>query len=76
MEILHQVNLKLQFKYTLIMDHKPLVWFQSTKNANSRILKWMLKLAEYTYDVVYKAGKMTVNADELSRNSIKSKFFK
>ena len=29
-----------------------------------------LKLAEYDFDVVYKAGKMNVNADALSRNPI------
>jgi len=36
-----------------------------------RILRWRLKLAEYEYGVVYKAGKTTVNADALSRNPIK-----
>ena len=30
----------------------------------------MLKLAEYDLDVLYKAGKMNVNADALSRNPI------
>ncbi|KAL6264251.1 hypothetical protein P5V15_004340 [Pogonomyrmex californicus] len=33
-----------------------------------RILRWRLKLAEYDYDVVYKTGKINVNADALSRN--------
>ena len=32
-----------------------------------------LKLAEYDFDVVYKAGKMNVNADALSRNPIDDK---
>jgi len=35
-----------------------------------RILRWRLKLAEYDYDVVYKADKTNVNADALSRNPI------
>lgn len=35
-----------------------------------RILRWRLKLAEYDYDVVYKAGKTNVNADALLRNPI------
>ncbi|KAL6261900.1 hypothetical protein P5V15_006986 [Pogonomyrmex californicus] len=35
-----------------------------------RILRWKLKLAEYNYDVVYKAGKTNVNADELSQNPV------
>ena len=32
--------------------------------------RWKLKLAEYDFDVTYKAGKTNVNADALSRNPI------
>jgi len=35
-----------------------------------RILRWRLKLAEYEYDVIYKAGKTNVNVDALSRNPV------
>ncbi|KAL6256784.1 hypothetical protein P5V15_011725 [Pogonomyrmex californicus] len=35
-----------------------------------RIFRWKLKLAEYEYDVIYKAGKTNVNADALSRNPV------
>jgi len=38
-----------------------------------RILRWRFKLAEYDYDVVYKASKINVNADTLSRNPINFK---
>jgi len=47
-----------------------LLWFKNAQDANMRILRWRLKLAEYDYDVVYKAGKTNVNADALSRNPI------
>src|SRR5436190_20579113 len=57
-------------KFTLVTDHKPLTWFRNAQDANMRILRWRLKLAEYDYDVVYKAGKTNVNADALSRNPI------
>ena len=57
-------------KLTLLTDHKPLVWFQNSKDPYSRVSRWRLKLAEYDFDVVYKAGKMNVNADALSRNPI------
>ncbi|CAK9834636.1 Retrovirus-related Pol polyprotein from transposon 412 [Anthophora retusa] len=40
----------------------------SVKDPSSRLLRWRLKLAEYEYKVVYKAGKRNVNADALSRN--------
>ena len=48
------------------------MWFKNAQNANMRILtiRWRLKLAEYNYDVVYKAGKIKVNADALSRNPV------
>ena len=57
-------------KFTLATDHKPLVWFQNSKDPCSRVSRWRLKLAEYDIDVIYKAGKMNVNADALSRNPI------
>jgi len=57
-------------KFTLVTDHKPLLWFKNAQDANMRILRWRLKLAEYDYDVVYKAGKTNVNADALSRNPV------
>ncbi|CAK9801703.1 Retrovirus-related Pol polyprotein from transposon 412 [Anthophora quadrimaculata] len=40
----------------------------SVKDPSSRLLRWRLKLAEYEYKVIYKAGKRNVNADALSRN--------
>ncbi|KAL6427138.1 hypothetical protein ACFW04_008640 [Cataglyphis niger] len=57
-------------KFTLVTDHKPLMWFKNAQDANMRILRWRLKLAEYDYEVVHKAGKTNVNADALSRNPI------
>ena len=54
----------------MVTDHKPLVWFQSSKDPCSRVTRWKLKLTEYDFDVAYKAGKTNVNADALSRNPI------
>jgi len=36
----------------------------------SRFIRWRLKLEEYDYEIVHKAGKGNTNADALSRNSI------
>lgn len=55
-------------KFALVTDHKPLTWLHSVKDPTSRLLRWRLKLAEYEYDISYKAGKANVNADALSRN--------
>ena len=57
-------------KFTLLTDHKPLVWFQNSKDPCSRVSCWRLKLAEYDFDAIYKAGKMNLNVDALSRNPI------
>ena len=42
--------------------------FQNSKHPSSRVSRWRLKLAEYDFYVIYKAGKMNINADALSRN--------
>ena len=54
-------------KFTLVTDHKPLLWFQNSKDPCSRVSRWGLKMAEYDFGVIYKAGKINVNADALSK---------
>lgn len=56
--------------FILVTDHMPLVWFRNATDGNSRILKWRWKLVEYDSEVVYKPGKVNLNADTLSRNPI------
>ena len=46
-------------KFILVTNHKSLLWFKNAQDANMRILRWKLKLAEN--DVVYKASKTNVN---------------
>jgi len=55
-------------KFVILTDHKPLEWLHSVKDPTSRLIRWRLKLAEYDYKVLYKAGKTNCNADALSRN--------
>ena len=54
--------------FTFVTDYKPLTWLHSVKDPTSRLMRWRLRLAEYEYDILYKAGKTNVNADALSRN--------
>ena len=54
--------------FTLVTDHRPLVWLHSVKDPTSRLMKWKLRLLEYEYRVVHKSGKTNKNADALSRN--------
>ena len=58
-------------KFKLVTDHKPLVWLHTSKDPTSRLTRWRLRLEEYEYEVIYKAGKTNVNADALSRNPFK-----
>ncbi|CAK9834497.1 Retrovirus-related Pol polyprotein from transposon 412 [Anthophora retusa] len=62
-------------QFNLITDHQPLVWMNSVKDPSSRLLRWRLKLAEYEYKILYKAGKTNTNADALSRNPIQTAIY-
>ena len=54
-------------KIKIITGHQPLVWFK-TAELNTRVQKWRFKLSEFDYEVIYKPGKLNLNADALSRN--------
>lgn len=54
-------------KFTILSDHRPLVWLNSIKEPGSRLTRWRLRLAEYDYEIKYKPGKQNCNADALSR---------
>ena len=63
-----------QFKYflagaefTLQTDHNPLVYLRGIKEPQGRLARWILKLEQYRYKMVYKAGKDIPHADSLSR---------
>ena len=57
-------------KFTLVTDHKPLLWIHNLKDNNLKLQRWKVYLQEYDYNIVYKAGKLNVNADALSRIEI------
>ena len=55
-------------KFTLVTDHRPLIWLHNLKDPISRMARWKIKLSEYEYEIVYKPGSANINADALSRN--------
>lgn len=57
-------------KFMIVTDHKPLVWLKSVKDRYSRLARWDEELTEYIYEIIYKAGKINLNADALSRNLV------
>lgn len=54
-------------KFFIVTDHKPLTWLMSLKEPNSKLIRWRLKLEEFDYEIIYKKGKLNLNADALSR---------
>ena len=55
-------------QFTLVTDHRPLVWLHNVRDPTSRLMRWRIKLNEYDYEIVYKPGKINSNADALSHN--------
>lgn len=63
----------LGHKFRIVTDHRPLQWLFNVTDPSSRLLKWRLKLEEYTYEIQYKPGKLNQNADALSRYPVINK---
>ncbi|CAB0034776.1 unnamed protein product [Trichogramma brassicae] len=57
-------------EFTIVTDHKPLVWLHNLKNPTSRLARWKEKLRDYDYEIVHKPGRVNANADALSRNPV------
>lgn len=58
--------------FTIMTDHKPLIYLFSLKDPSSRLLKFRLTLEEYNFKIVYVPGKNNPVADALSRIRITS----
>ncbi len=54
-------------RFKVITDHKGLVNMRTGRQDNRRIYNWCLKLSEFEFEMVYRAGKQNVVADGLSR---------
>lgn len=51
-------------------DDNPLVWLNSLKTTNWRLISLKIKLDKFDYTISYKKGKDNVVADALSRVEI------
>lgn len=63
-------------KFTIMTDHKPLVYLFSMKDPSSRLLKFRLTLEEYDYKILYVKGRDNAVADALSRLTVTSEELK
>jgi len=48
-------------------DHQPLTFLLTKSNPSKRLQRWMVRLANYNFTIVYKPGKENIIADSLSR---------
>jgi hypothetical protein len=56
-------------RFKIVTDHAALKWLITVKNHQcARLMRWVLKLLEYDFEIEHKVGKKHVNADCLSRH--------
>lgn len=60
-------------KFIIYTDHRPLQWLFNLKDANSRLMRWRIKLENYDYNIQYIKGKTNFVADALSRPDLNNK---
>ncbi len=53
--------------FTLYTDHHSLRTVMKWKDPPGRIARWVMTLQQYTFTAVYRAGKLNLNADAISR---------
>lgn len=58
--------------FTILTDHKPLIYLFGMRDPSSRLVKFRLILEEYSFDIKYIKGQENVIADALSRIVITS----
>ena len=53
--------------FKLVVDHTALAYLKQGRNTSSKLTRWALRLEEFDYEPVYRAGKSHTNVDSLSR---------
>ena len=56
-------------KFTVVTDHKALVYLLKSRKLNKRLHGWVLKLLDFNFEIVYRPGKQNQDADGLSRQA-------
>lgn len=56
--------------FKIVTDHHALCWLHKNRDASGRLVRWAIKLQDYTYEIVHKSGKRHADADSLSRNPV------
>lgn len=56
-----------QSEFTVFTDNNPLTYALSTAKLDATGQRWVAELSNYTFNIVYKPGKLNTDADALSR---------
>lgn len=54
-------------RFTVVTDHYSLKWLNSIKDPVGRIARWAVRLQQYNFEIIHRAGKDHVIPDTLSR---------
>ncbi|CAF0997136.1 unnamed protein product [Brachionus calyciflorus] len=53
--------------FIVYTDHQPLTWILHKTNTHPRLERWLIRLSQYNFEIMYKPGKDNIVADMLSR---------
>ncbi len=56
--------------FTIVTDHSALKYLMEKKLENRRLMRWAMKLSEFTFTIEHRPGKDHADADTLSRNPL------
>ena len=54
-------------KFKVYTDNSSITWLYKQKQPRGRLARWILKLMMYTFDIIYRPGRVNSNADAVSR---------
>ena len=60
-------HLLLGIEFDIICDCHSLIWLKSFKNVEGILARWLEQLAQFSFNIVFRSGKLLQNADALSR---------
>ena len=52
--------------FVILVDHRALIFLDSTKHLNPILIRWCLQIQQFTFTVRYRLGEQNINADALS----------